>query len=117
MTVSAKTSLVHTKFNYSCVYSIAIHTPCFLWPDSSDLLFWRVDLQPCTHWHQWSIPIGCYQPGILPLTRMMPLQPSCVVRIICGQPSTLCVTWGAFLFPPHPPPHPPNSPPCNAGLN
>ena len=41
-----ETSLVRTKIlihffepAYSYVYSIAIHTPCLLWPDSSGLLF------------------------------------------------------------------------------
>ena len=29
------------------LYSIAIHTACLLWPDSSGLLFWGEDLRPC----------------------------------------------------------------------
>ena len=38
-----------------------------------------------THWHLWIAPIGCYWPGILPLTGMMYLRPGCMVRTIYRQ--------------------------------
>ena len=57
--------------------------------------------------------IGHCQPGILPLTRMMSLRPSCIVRTICGQVVTSCLHLGASSSHPYPN-HPPT--PCNAGL-
>ena len=49
VTVHAKTSLVRTKIEIHFLPQliVATCTACLPWPDSTSLLFWGVDLQPC----------------------------------------------------------------------
>ena len=107
VTVHAKTSLVCTKIEihfftpaYSYVHTLATCTACLPWPDSIGMLFWGwiydlVELWP-THWHLWSTPIGCNQPGILPSTGMVSLWSSWVVRTIWVRLVAPCLHLGAF---------------------
>ena len=117
MTLQKPAYVVHTKILiHFLAQLIAILNSYSHTMSSMTTLKWSAgeDLQPCktmtdalapVERTNWALFFIIFISLIAPLTGMMSLRPSCIVRIICGQLVTSCLHLASFgLLPPHPPP-------------